>query len=319
MKPRLVISRRLPAPALARAADAFAVVLHDSEAGMPAPELAAAAREADALLIMAMDRIDADFIAALPERVKVIGTLSVGHEHIDLAAARARGVAVLHTPDILSDAVAEMGMLLLLGAGRRAREGDLLLRSGAWAGWCPTQLLGRQASGARLGIFGMGRIGRALARMARGFGMEIHYCNRSRLAPELEEGATYHASVEALLPVSDFLMLTAPATPETRGLLDARRIELLPPGAVVCNIGRGELVADEDLIAALRTGRVGAAGLDVFAGEPRIHPGYLALPNVFLQPHQGSSTVETRGRMCELLLDAIAATLRGEAVPNRLA
>lgn len=294
-------------------------MLHDSEAAMPPAELGAAAQDADALLVMAMDRIDAAFIGALPAGVKVLATLSVGHEHIDLDAARARGLAVLNTPDILSEAVAEMGMLLLLGAGRRAREGDLLLRSGSWAGWSPTQLLGRQASGARLGIFGMGRIGRALARMARGFGMEIHYTNRSRLPAGPERGATYHASVEDLLPVSDFLMLTAPATPETRGLLDRRRIGLLPEGAVVCNLGRGELVVDDDLVAALRSGRVGAAGLDVFAGEPRIHPGYLDLPNVFLQPHQGSSTVETRGRMCDLLLDGIAAVLRGEAVPNRLA
>lgn len=295
------------------------MTLHDSETGMPPADLLTAAQDADALLVMAMDRIDAAFLRALPDRVGIVATLSVGHEHIDLAAARARGIAVLNTPDILSDAVAEHGMLLLLGAGRRAREGDLLLRSGSWAGWSPTQLLGRQASGARLGIFGMGRIGSALARMARGFGMEIHYSNRTRLPDELEEGATFHADRDELLSVSDFLMLTAPATPETRGFLDRRRIDLLPPGAVVCNIGRGELVVDDDLIAALRSGRVGAAGLDVFAGEPRINPGYLDLPNVFGQPHQGSSTVETRGRMCDLLLDGIEATLRGETVANRLA
>lgn len=317
--PRLVISRKLPPPALALAGELFRVSLHDSEAAMPPDALARAAQDADALLIMAMDRIDGSFIAGLPETVRAIGTLSVGHEHIDLGAARARSIPVLHTPDILSEAVAEHAVLLLLGAGRRAREGDLLLRGGAWTGWSPTQLLGRQLGSARLGILGMGRIGRALARMARGLGMTIHYSNRSRLPPELEEGAAFHADPDDLLRASDFLALCAPATTETRGFLDRRRIALLPEGAVVINVARGDLVVDDDLIAALRSGRLGAAGLDVFAGEPRIHPGYLDLPNVFLQPHQGSSTVETRGRMCEILLRSLAATLKGEDVANRLA
>ncbi len=318
---RIVVTRLLPGPVMERLHGACACLANPDEQTWSRDEILRHAREhaADALLVMAMDRVDAGLIEALPGTVRVIATFSVGHEHIDLAAARARGIAVLSTPDVLSDAVADLGMLLLLGAARRAFEAMRLIYGRTWTGWSPTQVIGRDVSGGRLGIVGMGRIGRAVARRARhGFGMEVHYHNRTRLAAGLEDGAAFHARLDDLLPLSDFLMLAAPATPDTRGLLNARSIEKLPDGAVVANVSRGDLVDDEALVAALRSGRVMAAGLDVFNGEPAIHEGYLGLPNVFLQPHQGSSTIETRLRMGTLLLDSIARVRAGEAVANRL-
>ncbi len=267
----------------------------------------------------AKDRLDAAAIGALPASVRAIATYSIGHEHIDLAAARARGIAVFATPDVLTDACAEVGILLLLGAARRVTESVELVRSGRWTGWTPTQLNGVTLAGKRLGIVGMGRIGRAIALRARAFGMAIHYSNRSRLAPDLEDGATHHSDVETLLGLSQFLMLACPATPETTGLLDARRICLLPPGAIVANIGRGPVVVDADLIAALQSGQVAAAGLDVFNGEPALHRGYLTLPNVFMLPHIGSSTIEARVAMGQLLVDGLRDHDEGRVATNRIA
>ena len=320
---RLLVTRQLPAALMDRARIRYEAWVNPLDRALTAEELrgVAAAHRPDVLLATATDRIDAGQIAALPGRTRTVATLSVGHDHIDLDAARRRGIsAVLHTPDVLSDAVAEMAVLLLLAAARRAHEGAALIYEDRWQGWSPTQLLGRDVTGGRLGMLGMGRIGRTVARrLARGFEMEIHYHNRSRLAPEVEDGATYHADAAALLAVSGFLVLAAPSTPQTKGFLNAERIARLPRGAIVVNIARGDLVDDEALIAALREGRVGAAGLDVFNGEPRIHPGYRTLPNVFLQPHQGSSTIGTRVRMGEVLLDSIDAHLDGRPVAHRLA
>ncbi|WP_237478275.1 2-hydroxyacid dehydrogenase [Lichenibacterium dinghuense] len=318
---RIVVTRRFAPALMDRFATAGAWVNLDDEP-LTAAEIAVTAADhaADALVVTATDRVDAALIAALPPSVRAIATYSVGHDHLDLDAARARGIAVLTTPDVLSDAVSEMAVLCLLGAARRAHEGARLIYEGRWRGWSPTLLLGRDVTGGRLGVFGMGRIGRAVARrLARGFDMEVHYFNRSRLAPELEDGASYCDSAADLLAVSDFLVLAAPATPETARFLNADSIARLPPDAVVVNVARGGLVDDEALIAALRTGRVAAAGLDVFDGEPALHPGYLDLPNVFLQPHQGSATVGTRVRMGELLLDSVEAVLAGREVGNRVA
>jgi len=319
---RIVVTRTLPGPLMDLLRSAHACWINPEERTLAAAELArqAGATAAEVLIVMAMDRIDAGLIRALPDCVRVIATYSVGHDHIDLEAARARGIAVLSTPDVLSDAVADIGMLILLGAARRAYEAMQLLYSGQWQGWSPTQVIGRDLTGGRLGVLGMGRIGRAVAYRARhGFRMEVHYHNRSRLAPELEDGATFHDRLDDMLAVSDFLMLAAPSSPATRGILGEAAIDKLPHGAVVANVSRGDLVDDEALIAALRSGRVMAAGLDVFNGEPAIHPGYLQLPNVFLQPHQGSSTIETRLRMGQLLLDSIDRVLAGQPVGNRLA
>lgn len=319
-KMALVVTRALPGPLTERVARSGPAWLNATDEPLTADEIVRAARDSEAsvLLAMATDRIDAALIRRLPSSLRAIATLSVGHDHIDCEAARERGLAVLSTPDILSDAVAEMAMLLLLGAARRAHEGSRLLYGGEWRGWSPTQLLGRDVTGGRLGILGMGRIGRTIARRARGFDMAVHYHNRSRLAPEHEDAATYRPNLDAFLAESDFLVLAAPSTPATRGIMDASAIARLPRGAVVVNIARGSLVDDAALIAALRSGHVGAAGLDVFNGEPDIDPAYLELPNVFLQPHQGSSTLGTRVRMGELLLASIEDHLNGRPVSNRL-
>ncbi|MFQ3623340.1 MAG: D-glycerate dehydrogenase, partial [Acetobacteraceae bacterium] len=258
-------------------------------------------------------------IARLPPGVRIIATFSAGVDHIDLEAARARGIVVTNTPDVLTEATAELTMGLILAAARRFGEGERLVRSGGWRGWTPTQLLGLQVSGKRLGILGMGRIGRALARMARGFRLEVHYHNRTRLDPALEEGATYHAEPEAMLPRIDILALTAPGGAALRRWLNAERIALLPRGAVVVNTGRGALVDDEALIAALRTGHVAFAGLDVYDGEPNLDPGYLDCPNAVLLPHLGSATEETRNRMGFRALDNLDAFFAGKAPPDRVA
>ena len=274
----------------------------------------------DVLIVSATkDRLDAGVIAALPVCVRVIATYSIGHEHIDLKAAMARGIAVFATPDVLTDACAEVGLLLLLGAARRVTESIALIRSGGWTGWSPTQLNGVTLAGKRLGIIGMGRIGRAIALRAKSFGMAIHYTNRSRLDASLEDGATFHADPEALLRATEFLLLACPATPETTGFLDARRLALMPRGAIVTNVARGSVVVDDDLIAALASGHIAAAGLDVFSGEPAVHPGYFALRNVFMLPHIGSSTIEARVAMGQLLVDGLRDFAQGREASNRIA
>jgi lactate dehydrogenase-like 2-hydroxyacid dehydrogenase len=260
--------------------------------------------------------LNAETIAALPASVKVIGTFSVGYDHIDVAAAKARGIKVCNTPDVLSVATAECAMLLILAAARRAGEGERLVRSGSWEGWAPTQLLGTQVSGRHLGIFGMGRIGREIARMARGFEMEIHYRDMTRLPPDLEKGAIFHDSDESFLPICQFLSLNAPGGDGTRHWLDRDRIAQLPRGAVVVNAARGTLVDDAALIAALQSGQVAAAGLDVYNGEPAVHPDYLTLENVVLLPHLGSATTETRDAMGRVVLAGIGAILAGETPSN---
>lgn len=316
---RIAITRALPEAVLARIRSRHDVWVNPEDRVLTPDELQAAAACADVLIVTAFDRFDASSIARLPRELRIIATYSVGHEHIDIAAARSRGIAVLYTPDVLSDSVAEMAILLMLGAARRAHEGAALIYDRRWTGWTPTQLIGRQVTGSRIGILGMGRIGRAIARGARGLAMEVHYHNRTRLAPSLEAGASYHADIDDLMRVSDFLVLAAPSSAATRRVLDAARIARLPPGAIVVNIARGDLVDDDALIAALRSGQVGAAGLDVFNNEPRLDPRYLELPNVFLQPHQGSSTIEARRAMGEILLAGIDAVQSGRAAPNRLA
>jgi len=313
-KPILLVTRRLPPAIEALAAKEYEARLTPSELVMP--DLLAQAQGADAILCCPGDKLDAATIAALPASVKVIGTFSVGYDHIDVAAAKARGIKVCNTPDVLSVATAECAMLLLMMAARRAGEGERLVRSGKWSGWAPTQLLGTQVSGRRLGIFGMGRIGRELARMARGFGMEIHYRDMARLPPELEQGATFHDNDEGFLAICQTLSLNAPGGDGTRHWLDAERIARLPPGAVVVNAARGSLIDDAALIAALRSGHVAAAGLDVYNNEPALHPDYLTLENVVLLPHLGSATVETRDAMGRIVLSGIGSILAGETPKN---
>jgi lactate dehydrogenase-like 2-hydroxyacid dehydrogenase len=315
-KPILLVTRRLPPAVEARAERDYDARLTASDT--PIPDIVRRAAGASAILCCPGDTIDAATIAALPSSVKAIATFSVGYDHIDVPAAKARGIAVCNTPDVLSVATAECAILLMLAAARRAGEGERLIRAGNWAGWAPTQLLGTGVTNRRLGIFGLGRIGREVARMARGLGMTIHYHDVARLPPALEQGAVYHASDASFLPVCDVLTLHAPGGDGTRAWLDAARIARLPRGAVVVNAARGSLIDDAALIAALRSGHVAAAGLDVFNNEPHLNPDYPRLENVVLLPHLGSATVETRDAMGFLALDGIDAVLAGRAPSNQI-
>lgn len=279
-------------------------------------ELLAAAEGADAMFVTPADRIDVEFFKRVSASVKVIATYSVGFDHIDVRGAAERKIAIANTPGVLTDATADIAMLLLLGASRRAYEAQELVRTGEWKPSNVTALLGWQPTGKILGIFGMGRIGQAVARRARGFGMKIHYYNPVRLPEETVGDAVFHADSLDLLRVSAFLSLNAPESEETHHFLNAKTIQLLPAGAIVVNTARGGLIVDEDLIAALQSGHVAAAGLDVFEGGPKLHPGYLALKNTFLLPHIGSATVETRTAMGMLALDNIDAVLSGNPAPS---
>lgn len=259
--------------------------------------------------------LDAAAIAALPASVQMIATYSVGTEHIDLEAARARRLAVANTPGTLIDAVADCAMLLMLGAARRATECIELIRSRSWPGWHPDQLLGVELGGRTLGIYGMGEIGTAVARRARAFGMTIAYSNPR---PATEPDARYFADPLELVAASDVLLIAAPSTRATRGFVNADMLRRARPCLILVNIARGDLVVDRDLIAALAERRIFGAGLDVFAGEPDLDPGYYELPNLFMLPHIGSSTVEARAAMGASTIRSIRAFFAGETDPARL-
>ena len=318
-KPSLLVTRCLPDAVVARAQRDYDVRLHQQDDPLPQDAILAGAATADAIITAPGAPLKADLVAKLPARVKMVATFSVGFDHLDLDAAKAKGLVVSNTPDVLTDATADITLLCLLGASRRAWEGQEMLRKQEWVGWNPRQLMGWSLGGKRLGIYGMGRIGRAVADRARAFGMQILYHNRSRLSPELEKGATYYADPEALLRDSDVFSINAPASAETDNFLDARRIALLPDGAIVVNTARGTLVDDEALIAALKSGKLAAAGLDVYRGEPKLNTGYLPLQNAYLLPHLGSATVETRNAMGFCCLDNLDAFFAGKPVPNRIA
>ncbi|NKC16291.1 MAG: D-glycerate dehydrogenase [Gammaproteobacteria bacterium] len=315
---KILVTRRLPPNVTARLQRDFNPTLNPEDVLRTPAEWLQLANGHDAILCCATEWMDAQFMANLPGSVRMIATFSVGYEHIDVAGATARNIIVTHTPEVLTDATADMTMLCLLAAARRAREGDALVRTGEWSVWTTEMLLGVHVTGKRLGIYGMGRIGRAVARRARGFGMEIHYHNRTRLAPELELGAIYHESAERLLAVSQFLSLNAPAAAQNDKFLNEAAIGRLPDGAVVVNTARGSLVDDDALIAALTRGKLAAAGLDVFAGEPRLDERYRTLANVFTMPHLGSATHETRDAMGFCCLDNLSAFFAGKPCPNAL-
>jgi lactate dehydrogenase-like 2-hydroxyacid dehydrogenase len=323
-KPVLLLTRKLPPAVEARAARDYDARLNAADElwSRDGAEIARRAAEAGAagILCAAGDPLDAATFAALPASVRIVATFSVGTDHIDLAAARARGIVVTNTPDVLSFATAEIAMTLMLMAARRAGEGERMVRARAWTGWTPTQLMGTTLEGKALGIAGFGRIGRELAKMARGFGMPIHYRNRTRLPPELEMGAIFHDSDASFLGAIDLLSMHMPGGEATRKWLNAERIAKLKPGAIVVNTGRGTSVDDAALVAALASGHLAAAGLDVYDGEPRIHEGYYGLENVALLPHLGSATVETRDAMGFRALDNLDALLRaGTEPPHRVA
>ena len=316
-KPKVLATRLFPPAVEARLAAGFDAVLNPEDRLYDGPGLVAASAGCDGIMCAAGDALNAATIAALPASVRIIATFSVGYEHVDVTAAAKRGIAVSNTPDVLTDATADITMLCLLGAARRAHEGITMLRTHNWVGWTPTQLTGVHVTGKRLGILGMGRIGQAVAERARAFRMQIHYSNRSRLAPDLEKGAIFHTDPNDMLPSCDFLSINAPMTPATSKWVNAERIARLPRGAVVVNTARGGVVDDDALIAALKSGHLASAGLDVFDGEPRIHQGYYDLDNAFLLPHMGSATVETRNAMGFKALDNLEAfLLRKQAPPD---
>ena len=317
-KPTVLVTRRLPEAVEARLRRDYDARLNADDRIYGSDELVALADGADAIIPCHTEKLTGDLIGRLPASVRAICSFSVGYDHIDLEAAQSRGITVTNTPEVLSDATAEIAMLLLLGAARRAHEGEQKIRADTWADWSATCQLGIQVTGKRLGIIGMGRVGRIMARRARGFDMAIHYYNRHRLTPELEQGAIYHHSVESLLPHCEFLSIHCPATPETRHLMNAERIALLPDGAILVNTARGAVVDDDALIDALGSGRLFAAGLDVFDNEPAIDPRYRVLPNTFLLPHIGSATRETRDAMGFRALDNLDAIMAGREPRDRL-
>ena len=258
----------------------------------------------DGILTSLTDKMDADTINALPETIKIISNFAVGFGNIDLEAAKKRNIAVTNTPDVLTDATAEIGMLLILGACRRAAEGIQHAKESNWK-WTADYLIGKQLTGTRLGILGMGRIGQKIASIAKSFGMIIHYHNRSKLTEEKAQGAVYHDNLKSLFSVSDVLSICCPATKETQNLINKDTLEYFPTGAVITNVARGDIVDDEALIDALNRRKIYAAGLDVYKNEPNLNPGYLKIKDVFILPHLGSATKVTRIAMGNLAIDNI--------------
>lgn len=317
-RPVLFVTRKLPDAVEARAARDYDVRLNADDSQYDADALISNSQDVDAILVCSTEKFTADVIGRLSSRVRAVATFSVGYEHVDIDAAKARGLIVTNTPDVLTDATADIALLCLLGAARRQHESTAMLRENRWGRWDATSLLGVHMTGKRLGILGMGRIGRAVAKRARAFDMEIHYNNRSRLAPDLEQGAIFHENPEEMLPHSEFLSINCPSTPETHHFLNAKRIALLPDGAVVANTARGDIVDDKALIAAAASGKVSGVGLDVYEGEPSFDQDYLTLSNAFLLPHIGSATVDTRDAMGFRALDNLDAVFAGTEPRDKL-
>ena len=311
-KPRLWITRRLSDATLERAARDYDVVINHEDLPGTADQLIAASADFDAIIPCHSEHFSADVVAQFSDRLKIVANHSVGVDHCDLPALKEHGIVVTNTPDVLSDATAELAMLLMLGAARNAVAGDRIVRTGAWNSWSPAFMVGKQVTGARLGIIGMGRVGRAFAAKARGFDMEIHYYNRSELSADQAKGAIYHDSVESVLEVADFLSLHCPATPETTNLMNQDRFALLPAGAVIVNTARGALIDEDALLGALEKGQISAAGLDCFQTEPGGNPAFSAHDNIFMLPHIGSATRKTRDAMGFRALDNLDAFFAGQ-------
>ncbi len=317
-QPRLWITRKLSDNTEARAERDYDVVLNPEDQVFTPDEIVERSADFDAILPCHSELFGAQMVPQLSQRIKIIANHSVGVDHCDLAALGARGIVVTNTPDVLSDATAEIAMLLLLGAARRAAEGDRMVRNGDWAFWSPSFMVGTKVTGKRIGIVGMGRVGRVMARRARGFDMEVHYYNRTRLAADLEDGAIYHDTLEGLLRVAEFVSLHCPATPETTGMMNAERFALMPDGAVLVNTARGALVVEDDLVAAIVSGKLAAAGIDCFVSEPGGNPAFAPYPNIFMLPHIGSATRETRDAMGFRALDNLDAYFAGREPKDRV-
>ena len=319
MKPVILVTRKLPDAVEDRLRRDFDPILNPDDTLYSSNEIIERAKGVDAILPCHTEKFTAEVIARLPESVQAIANYSVGYDHVDIEAAKARGLIVTNTPEVLSDATAELTMMLMLGAARRASEGERLVRTREWKDWSPSFMVGTQVTGKRLGILGFGRVGRVVAQRARGFDMQIHYNDLQRIPPELEKGAIYHKTPEHLMPHCDFLTLHTVASPETNKLLNADLIALLPDGAIVVNASRGTVIDDNALIAALKSGKLTAAGLDVYNDEPNIHPEYRRLSNVFLMPHIGSATKETRDAMGFRAIDNLDAIFAGKEPRDRVA
>ena len=317
-KPVLWLPRKVSDATIARARQSYEVILNSADTPGTAEDIIAMSARSDAMMPCHSEHFSAQVVAQLDPRLKIVANHSVGVDHCDLDALRARGIVVTNTPDVLSDATAELAMLLMLGAARHAVTGDRLVRTGTWDSWSPAFMVGKQLTGARLGIVGMGRVGRAFAAKARGFDMEIHYYNRNRLSPEQEQGATHHATVDSLLEVADFLSLHCPATPDTQDLMNPERFALLPDGAVLVNTARGALVDEDALLKAITSSKLAAAGLDCFKVEPGGNPAFAAHDNIFMLPHIGSATTRTRDAMGFRALDNLDAFFAGKTPQDAL-
>ena len=317
-KPRLWISRKLSANTEARASRDYDVVLNPQDSTSTTDEIVRMSAEVDAILPCHSEHFDAETVSQLDSRLKIIANHSVGVDHCDLNALEAKGICVTNTPDVLSDATAEIAMLLLLGAARKAPEGDAMVRNQQWDSWSPSFMVGRQVTGKRLGIVGMGRVGQVMAKRARGFDMEVHYHSRKQLDKATENGASYHPTLESLLSVSDFLSLHCPATEFTTGMIDHNALSQLPDGAILVNTARGALVDETALLSAIDSGKLAAAGLDCFATEPGGNAAFSAHPNIMMLPHIGSATFETRDAMGFRALDNLDAFFRGDTPRDKL-
>jgi len=318
-KPVVLVTRKLPEAVETRLLRDYEVRLNPDDNLYSADELIERAQGADAIMPCHTEHFDADIFSRLPDSVKIIANFSVGYDHVDTEVAKKAGVVITNTPDVLSDATAEITMLLILGAARRASEGEKLVRTGTWKDWSPAFMVGTQVTGKTLGIIGLGRVGKVVAERAKGFDMKILYHNPTRQPEEDEAGALYYETLEDMLPHCQFLSLNAPNTASTKGMLNAARIALLPEGAIVVNAARGTLVDDDALIEGLRAGKPAAAGLDVYNNEPHIDPRYRELPNTFLLPHIGSATTETRNAMGYRALDNLDAFFDGREPGDRVA
>ena len=296
---KILITRKLIASSEKLASEIFDAKLNKKDKILTGEEIIKASAGCDGILSSLTEKFDSNLISKLPGTIKIISNFAVGFGNIDIEAAKKKNITVTNTPDVLTEATAEIAMLILLGAARRAKEGSQWANKKNWK-WSADFLTGKQLTGARLGILGMGRIGRAVADKAKSFGMIIHYHNRSQLNKNLEKGAIYHNNLESLLSVSDFFSINCPATKETKHIINKKTLKHFPKGAVLSNSARGDMIDDEAMVESLKSGKIFSLGIDVYNGEPNIHPEYLKLPNVFVLPHLGSATVTTRTAMGNL-------------------
>ena len=316
----VVVTRRLPDVVETRMKELFNVDLRDPDTAMSRDELAGAMRRADVLVPTITDQIDSALLAQAGDKLKLIANYGAGVDHIDVASARSRGVLVSNTPGVVTDDTADMVLALILAVTRRMPEGLAMMQDGQWAGWSPMALLGGRLSGRRLGILGMGRIGQAVARRARAFGMQIHYHNRRRLRPEVEAEleATWWESLDQMVARMDILSVNCPHTPSTFHLMNARRLKLMKPSAVIVNTSRGEVIDENALTRMLRAGEIAGAGLDVFERGHEVNPRLRELPNVALLPHMGSATLEGRIEMGEKVIINIKTFADGHRPPDQV-